>query len=314
MPYDSLTNRTDTGSLMPEEFSREIIQTVPERSAVLQMARRLPNMTRAQSRIPVLSVLPTAYFVQGDTGLKQTTETAWRNVYINAEELAVIVPIPENVIADVDYDIWGEIRPLIVEALGGAIDAAMLYGTNKPASWPDGITVGANAAGNEVVLGAGGGDLFDDIMGEGGVLGLVEADGYEVTGHIAAMSMKARLRGLRDTDGQPIFLRSMQDTTRYELDGNPLMFPRNGSVNPAASLLVSGDWEQMVYSVRQDITWKVLDQAVIQDNNGVIIYNLPQQDMIALRCTMRLGWALPNPINRIQTVDANRYPFAVLKP
>jgi hypothetical protein len=34
--------------------------------------------------------------------------------------------------------------------------------------------------------------------------------------------------------------------------------------------------------------------------------------MVALRAVMRLGFALPNPINRIQSVAANRAPFAVL--
>lgn len=82
----------------------------------MRMARRLPNMTRAQLRMPVLSGLITANFVTGDTGLKQTSEVAWQNKYINAAELAVIVPIPETVLDDVDYDVWGEIRPRIVEA------------------------------------------------------------------------------------------------------------------------------------------------------------------------------------------------------
>jgi len=34
--------------------------------------------------------------------------------------------------------------------------------------------------------------------------------------------------------------------------------------------------------------------------------------MVALRAVMRLGWQLPNPINRINPNDATRYPFAVL--
>jgi HK97 family phage major capsid protein len=122
------------------------------------------------------------------------------------------------------------------------------------------------------------------------------------------------LRGVRDINGQPIFRTGMQDPTRYELDGTPLYFPTDGSINAAQSLLVSGDWNQLVYAMRQDITYKVLDQAVIQDAGGNIVYNLAQQDMVALRVVMRLGFALPNPINRANPNPATRYPFAVLTP
>jgi hypothetical protein len=64
--------------------------------------------------------------------------------------------------------------------------------------------------------------------------------------------------------------------------------------------------------MRQDVTYKLLDQAVITDGAGKIIYNLAQQDMVALRAVMRLGFALPNPINRVNPVAATRYPFATL--
>ena len=78
--------------------------------------------------------------------------------------------------------------------------------------------------------------------------------------------------------------------------------------------MFSGDWSQLVFSIRQDITYKILDQAVIQDGAGNIVFNLAQQDMVALRCVMRCGWALPNPTNRVNTNDSTRYPFAVLLP
>lgn len=313
MPFNSQIDRDDVGALIPEDAAREIIANVPEESAVLRLARRLPNMTRAQRRIPVLASLPTAYFVQGDTGLKQTSNVTWENVYINAEELAVIVPIPENVLADVEYDIWTEIRPHIIAAFGKAIDAAVLYGTNAPSDWPTDLLAGAVAASNTVTLGAGA-DLYDDIMGVDGVIAKVEEDGFFVNGHVAALSLRAKLRGLRDANGVPIFNTNMQDMSRYLLDGQPIEFPRNGAFDVAQSLLFSGDWDQLVYSIRQDLTYKMLDQAVLTDAGGNIIVNLPQQDMVALRVVMRLGWQLPNPINLINQTAATRYPFSVLLP
>lgn len=313
MAYNKVIDRSDATALIPEEVSREIVQGVAETSACLRLFRRLPNMSRKQQRIPVLSALPTAYFVNGDTGLKQTTEQAWENKYLNAEEIACIVPIPEAVLDDADYDIWAEVRPRIVEAFGVVIDAAILFGTNAPASWPDSILDGATSAGHVVALGTGA-DIYDDIMGENGVISLVEEDGYMVNGHIAAMTMKAKLRGLRDTSGQPIFVRSMQDRTRYELDGEPMEFPANGAFDVTEALMFSGDFRQAVYAIRQEITYKVLTEAVIQDNTGAIVYNLAQQDMVALRAVMRLAWQVPNPVTRLQPTEAQRYPFAVLTP
>ena len=311
--YDQYISRTNAAALIPEAVSREIIQSVPETSAVMRFARRLPNMTSAQLRMPVLAGLITAGFVDGDTGLKPTSNVAWENKFINAAELACIVPIPEKVLDDTAYDVWGEVRPRIVEAMGKAFDQAVLYGTNAPADWPDGIVPEAVAAGQAVTLGANG-DLYDDIMGENGVIALVEEDGFMVTGHVAALTMRAKLRGLRDLQGQPLFMRTMQAATDYELDGVPVEFPRNGAVDPNEALLVSGDFTQLVYAIRQDVTYKLLTESVIMDANKTIIYNLPQQDMVALRVVMRVGWQVPNPLNNVNTDAGTRYPFAVLLP
>jgi HK97 family phage major capsid protein len=321
--FNNAIDRSGAEALIPEEVSNTIIKEAPQGSAMMRLMRRLPNMSRRQHRMPVLSSLVSAYFVNGDTGLKQTSKTEWDNVYINAEELAVIVPIPEAVLDDTDYDIWGEAKPQIVDAFGRAFDQAVLYGINAPDLWPDDVVTAATAAGNLVdlstVIGAGG-DLYDAILGESGVLAKVEEDGYAVTGHVAALSLRAKLRGLRDTSKQPIFMRSMangqnmQDSARYDLDGSPIEFPVNGAVDAARSLLVSGDYNRLLYSIRQDITYKILTEAVIQDAAGNIIFNLAQQDMVALRCVLRLGWARPNPVNPVQTTAASRYPLAVLVP
>jgi len=315
MPYNSLIDRSDAGALIPEEASRDIIKGVADVSAVLRMARRLQDMSRKQYRVPVLSVLPTAYFVApgaaDENSPKQTSEVNWENVYINAEEIAVIVPIPESVLDDVDYDIWAEVQPTMAEAFGKTIDAAVYYGTNKPAAWPSALITLASAAGNTASLAAFT-DLYDAILGETGVVSLLEADGFMPTGHLASLSMRGKLRGSRDANGQPIFNRTPGAKFQYDLDGAPCDFPRNGAFDAAQSLLISGDWANLVYSIRQDITYKLLTEAVVQDGAGNIVYNLAQQDMVALRAVMRLGWQLPNPANRIQPTKASRCQFSVL--
>jgi HK97 family phage major capsid protein len=151
-------------------------------------------------------------------------------------------------------------------------------------------------------------------MAPGGVLSKIELDGYMATGHLAHMSMRGNLRGLRDLQGQPLFTRTMQEGTAFALDGDPILFDELGSFAATAALMFSGDWRQLVYSIRQDITYKVLTEAVIQDGAGAIVYNLAQQDMVALRVVMRLGWQLPNPMTRLNPTAATRYPFSILLP
>jgi HK97 family phage major capsid protein len=129
----------------------------------------------------VLSALPVAYFVNGDTGLKQTTEINWTNKYLNIEEIATILPVPDNVVADVDANIWDEAMPYLVEAFYRTLDAAVFFGTNAPGTWPTNVSAAALAAGNSLTgnaaatAGGGYGDLD-------AAYALLDADGYDPTG------------------------------------------------------------------------------------------------------------------------------------
>ncbi len=308
--YDSMINRADTGNLIPPEYSNEILDAVAEESHVMALAHPLRRMTRYQVMMTVLSALADAYFINGEAGLIQTSEDNWEGVTLTAEDLAVIVPIPRNLLNDASVPIWDMVMPDIKSAIGKAIDAAVMFGTNKPSTWPTALVTAAIAAGNNVALGTGV-DLFDDVMGESGLLAKIEADGYMMTGSIAHTSMRSKLRSLRDTNGNPLFLPSMQEKGRYLLDGEPIRFPLNGSTSATYPLLV-GQWNQLVYSVREDMEWEVFTSGVISDANGVVVKNLMQQNMAALRVITRLGFAQPNPVNRVEPVKANRYPFAVL--
>lgn len=308
-----MIDRTGAEALISEEVANEIIQGVAEQSTVLRMGRKLPNMSKKKYRMPVLDMLPVAYWVAGDSGFKQTSKMAWKNKYITAEELAVIIPIPEAVVDDADYDIWGEVRPRAVEALGKKIDGAVIFGVEKPDTWRDGLVDGATDAGNVVTLGASD-DLYDKIMAEDGVIAKVEESGFFPSGHMADITMRAKLRGLKDSTGQPIFRTGMQGATSYSLDGSPIDFPRNGAFDKTKALMITGDFSQLVYSIRQDVTYKLLTEATIVDpSTKEVIYALAQQDMVALRIVMRLGWEVPNPINSLKSTESKRFPFAILK-
>lgn len=312
MPYNTLVQRSDAAALVPEEVSNAMLTNLQASSAVLGLGQRIP-VARNQVRFPVLSALPTAYFVSGDTGLKQTTTAAWDNKYLYVEEIATIVPIPEAVLDDASFDVWGSIQPLMEQAISRTLDAAIIFGVNAPTTWAtEGNLVGkAVAAGNTVTRGsntAAEGGLIGDLSD---VVGTLEADGYVPNGAVGNITLKSRLRNNRDANGQMIALPADIPEPQYGLAG---LWPVQGGTtgDPGVAELLVGDFSKLVVGVRQDMTYKLITEGVITDNNKAIVYNLPQQDMVALRLVFRAGYAVSNPINYQEGTEADRSPFAVL--
>jgi HK97 family phage major capsid protein len=301
---------------MPEDVAREIIQAAPTASAALQLFRTTP-MSRAQRRLPALSAFPVAYWVGGDTGLKQTTKQQWQNKYLNVAEMAVLVPIPEAVFDDQDYDMWGEIRPRIVEAFGEKLDAAIFFGQNIPSEWTGvvGLQQACLAAGNlvgatDTVLPNGVQDLGVDISA---AMGLVEDDGFDVTGHAGPRRLRARLRDIRATTGEAVY-QTIAGGAPPEIYGAPYAIIGNGAWSNGEVLDVLGDYSQGIVGIRQDISYKIFTEGAISDDAGAVILNLMQQDSIAMRATFRVAFVVANPITRQKPTyaDATRFPFATV--
>ena len=299
----TMITRNDADALIETQVANEIFEGVVKESKALSMFRRLPNMTSDKTKLRVLDSLPVAYFVDetANNGRKNLSKLAWDKKYINAAELAVIIPIKENVLNDSSIDIWAEVRPRVVEAFAKKIDDAMFFGTNKPSDWRAGLVPSVVSAGAEVNETANG--LYSDIND---AMVKVEESGYNVNGILGGVGLKGKFRMMLDTTGQPLNTTEIGQIRREFMD--------NGVWDKTKSTLLVGDFSQAVYSIRQDITYKVLTEAVIQDpSDGSILYNLAQDDMVALRVVMRLGWEIPNPVNALNSTSA-RFPFASLKP
>jgi HK97 family phage major capsid protein len=312
MAYDQSITRTETGtgtgSLIPDAERNEILKGVQASSIALQLGRRV-NLSTKVERQPVLSALPEAYWVDGDTGLKDTTKAEWDSKLLTAEELAVIVPVPDAVRDDAAYDIFAEIRPLLVEAIAVKLDAAVLFGTDAPTSYEDSIVEGALAAGNVETKGTNSPDLAEDINQ---VMAHVEADGFMVNGFAARTRLKAQFRGLRDQNDNLLFSPSLTAGTPSSLYGENVVFGADALGNwiDEGVDLIAGDWSKLVVGVRQDITFKLFTEGVISDSSGNVVLNLMQQDSKALRVVARYAYTIANPI---ASSGVTRFPFFALE-
>ena len=163
----------------------------------------------------------------------------------------------EAVLADASCDCMGGGQPRVREAMGAKIDNAILFGGERPTEWTtDVLTL---AAKNKVT----GPIDYAKLLGKDGLFSKVEAGGFGVDAVVGDLTAKAELRGLVDTTGRPLFRSDMQGATTYALDGAPMYFPENGRFDASKAQLLAGNSKKLVYSIRQDVTVKLLHQGVI---------------------------------------------------
>jgi HK97 family phage major capsid protein len=306
VPYNNIIDATDAGALIPGEQANEVIKAAVQASAALTLCRAVRMSSKTFSQ-PVLSAAPVAYWVT--TGLKQTAEAAWQGVELTAEEIATIIPVKDDVLADSGFPIWDELRAPIGEAFARVLDAAVFAGTNKPASWPTALIPGAEAAGNTNTANATAaeGGIITDL---GELLDMVEADGFDPSAYAASRSLRGLMRKARSTTGES--LGEGSTTSVWDL---PIQYAVAGSfpVGPPASLALAGDYSMAVVGLRQDMTFELFREGVITDAAGVIQHNLLQEDKSAMRVTFRVGFAVAVPVTTQEAGAGTRYPFAVLK-
>lgn len=307
--------RADALALLARQDINEIVKPDVQTSVVLSAFRQV-RMSAGTARMPVLAALPTAGFVTDGaasegTGVKPTSKVSWTNKELIAEEIAVIVPVHENTLADSSFDIWGEVRPLVAQEFGRVLDAAVLFGTNKPATWADPALIpGAIAAENYIVEGllpdgTASADLAEDFNE---AFGLVEDDEFDVNLALTGRFLRRSLRGLRDEVGQPIYLDALRsDGSTASIYGQDLMYVKNGGWDKSVATALVGDRSAVVIGIREDVQVKLLDQATV---GGI---NLAERDMVALRFKFRVAFATAYSTARIGG-DPSDYPFAIIAP
>lgn len=296
-------SKAEALALLAEQDIDEIINPKTSQSAALQSFHSV-KMTAGTAKMPVLAALPTAGWVT-DTGAstdtKPTSKMSWRDKNLVAEEIAVIVPIHENTLADSKFDIWGQVRPLVVAEFGRVLDLAIFQGVNKPASWTDAALIpGAIAAGNTLEATADVAEDFNDAFS------LVENDEFDVNAVYTGRFMRSQLRGLRDSQNRPVYLDALRsDGDTSSIYGQDLFYVTNRSWNRNQAIALVGDRDAVTLGIREDVQVKLLDQATV---GGI---NLAERDMVAMRFKFRVAYATAY---STAGMAENAYPFSVITP
>ena len=286
-------SRTDVATLIQEEYSSALLDTAASTSAALSAFENVPLGTKI-TNLPVLTSLPEAAWVSESSttaaGTKQTSKAVWGNKQFVVEEVAVIIPIHEDVLDDATEDLLARLTAMGGAALGKTLDQAVFFGLNKPATWlsPD-LFAAATAAGQLFQVGTGLNDLGGSILQAAGA---IADNGAEPSTMFTSSGLRYRLANLRASDGSTVFVPSLNagPGATDNLFGLDAQYLKNGAWQNSVATAIIADRDRVKIGVRQDITVKFLDQATV---GGI---NLAEKDMVALRFKARYAYVLGNTI------------------
>jgi HK97 family phage major capsid protein len=317
---DHITTREDAGALIPEEVSSQILGDVEANSFLVNRAGIVARMGRKQTRMPVLAAVASVGWVDGDTGVKPVTNARWANRFLNAEALAGIAVIPDDVLADAGDDLWESLRKQAGAQFARGLDQAAIFknlgqgqepGDVAPRGWPLGLAIHAISRGAVVTLGSPAvkGGLAEDVNQ---AFAHLEDAGFDAGVAAAHTKLKARARGNRDAEGR--LLGEVTPTSWY---GVPVDYPARGLWTPVTvggeTYDVKGvvvDPEQIAFGLCSDISYLVSQEATVSTPDGPV--NLFQQDSTALRVVGRFGFQIANTFTFDQPDEAQRSVAAVL--
>jgi len=322
MPQETFTSHPQYGGLLHPEFIAGVIENTMRESVVLSNFTRMRNMIARETWLDVRSELPSAFAVDGyneggavpsvKTNTKKVTTQKFEPRLLKAGEFAAIKVFRDADLADAlanGYDVIGGDIPVFASQFGRAIDRAIIFGVDKPVEWADIDSLWLRASTNGLVV-TPTANNYVDLFGVGGVMEKIELTDYAPTGLVSAVQMRARLQGMVDGDGRPIFApnATLQEGTPFALGGFPLWFVRNGSWDYTKASMLMADFTRLVYSIREEITYRTTRDGIIVDGAGKS-HNLAQENKTALILHMRLGWQVLDPVTQMSN---NPVPFAFL--
>jgi len=294
---------SDFSGVIPPEQSTQIMQEAIIQSAALQLGTRVPMGTHI-SNMPVPSVFPVASWVSSSgTGRKPYTNVGLVNKTMTAEEVAAVIAIPDSMIEDSSINLWAFARPLLSQAIAIALDQAVLFGINAPATFPAGGVIG-DAQAQAVVT--------DAVGTANEAMGTVEKQGLAVTGHSADLGVRSLLRGVRASTGELLLGQTQVDNyTVPSLYGLPINYSSwdatvTGGATPYNFL--TGAWKYLVMGIRSDIRYDMNPAAVIADASGVVQVSGWQDNVTPLKVWARFAAAIVHPPT--PKVPAGAKPFA----
>ena len=275
------------GIFVPDELPTELNMLLRDASCVERFARHI-KMKRLKMIRRKQSDGVDGYWVDA-MAVKPKDAPAFDTFELEAEKVAVIIPLEDQLLEDADTDIAQVVRTDVVGAFQELLDRTYMgYEISTPfAQSLSGSTPGAHA----IAMGTSPDDLVGDLSL---AVSAVEQHGWDVTGMIAHPSVKHLLRNLRDLLNQPIFAENLKDSiSRYAIWGKPICFSRQvqQTGSPLASEILMAYFDYVMIGDRMELAVSKSTEATLTQGTDPNI-NLFEQDMTAFRFVTRKAFVI----------------------
>ena len=253
---------------VPVEIAREIMKNIIDQASILKVSKKIP-MSSDRMVIPKLVSTGSAGWVAEGEEISTTLPT-FEYPQLKAKKLAIIVPVTREKINDSVANVINEVKQAIADMFATAIDTACIFGVNTPFETSLFSSIGLNKITATSTLNI---DISD-------CMGKVEENKYNCNYLLIGTTQKKILRALANDNA---FKNSLDLDSAYN---TPIEYVRNWDDSKA--LAITGDFTRSIVGTRENMEYEILKEATIKTGSQSI--NLAQQDMIGIKCTMRMAY------------------------
>jgi HK97 family phage major capsid protein len=292
------------GYLVNTDLASEIERLATE----FGVARREMNLVTLSShalRIPV-ALTDISVFWTGERAAKTSTQPSFDQVTLELSKIAAIVPMTDEFIEDVEFDIFGYIAEVAAEKMVEKEDLAFFRGDGSAGF--GGFTGLLESADVGEVIMAGG--TFASMTADD-LLDMVDAtpQGGLVNGkYYMHRSVRSIVRKLKDNEGAYIY-QAPSASGPATIWGYPVVeveaFPATTDSAPETSFVLFGNLRKAAWvGVKAGgLSVMLSNQATVRNVADTDDINLFEQDMSALRFVERIGYTpvLPKAVTKLTT-------------
>lgn len=269
-PETVLVSQKKDGTLH-KQFTDIIMKEVAQNSLVMQLGKYIEMDGQQEKEFTFQTDGISAYWVNETDKIKTSKPELAKGV-IRAHKLGVILLASREALTYTWQRFFEEMKPQIVEAFYKKIDEAGILGIETP--FKNSVAKAAKDA-NKVIVGP---INYDNILRLEDAL--YDAD-VEPNAFISKVQNRSALREARDGNKVSIY-----DKAKNTIDGVTAVDMKSPSLKKGD--LFAGDFDNLVYGVPYNITYKISEDgqiSTVQNADGTPV-NLFEQEMIAIRATM----------------------------